>query len=147
MVYNTVVSPPVPPYSNPPINPEYYKPRNFIISAISLGPTTTITTTLDMDYVIGQLIRLLIPSKYGSRELNEQIGYVIDIPATNEVVVDINSSNASAFIASPTFLPFESKTVPQIVPVGDINTGAINPFGREFQFKHIPGSFINISPL
>lgn len=131
---------PIPPYSNPPIQPEFYKPHSFVISNVSLGRTTTVTTVLDMDYVIGQLVRLLIPPTFGCRQLNEQTGYVISIPADNQVVIDIDSSqNVDPYTSS------SATTKPQIVPVGDINMGATN-FGRLQNITYIPGSFINISP-
>ncbi len=147
MVQNTVITYPTPPYSNPPIQPQFYQPKAFVISAISLGVTTTVTTTLDMDYVIGQLVRLIIPPKYGSRGLNGSTAYVISIPNTNQVTLALDSNGVNPFIPSPTFLPFDSKTLPQILPVGDVNTGAINSNGRTDQQTYIPGSFINISPV
>lgn len=143
---NTVISYPIPAYANVPIEPQFYQPLVFIISAITLGETTTITTTLDMDYVIGQEVRLLLPSKYGSRGLNEQTGIVISIPAPNQVIIDIDSNGVDPFISSPTFLPFQSKTPPQIVAIGDVNSGPINAMGRVNNGTFIPGSFINISP-
>lgn len=132
---------PIAPENNPPIHPEYYRPSLFYISAISTGPTTTITTSVNHNYVIGQLVRLLIPERYGSRQLNEQQAYVISIPSANQVTLDLYSVGVTAFVASPMFGP----TRPQIVAVGDINTGQIN-LGRSGNLTYIPGSFINISP-
>ncbi len=143
---NTVISYPIPAYANVPIEPQFYQPRVFIISAIALGVTTTVTTTVNHDYVIAQQIRLLIPNRYGSRGLNERTGYVIEIPAANQVVIDIDSNGIDPFIPSPTFLPFESKTLPQIIAIGDLNFGIISSTGRIVPSTNIPGSFINISP-
>lgn len=204
---------PIAPESNPPINPQYYQPQRFDISAITRGQTTTVTTTEDMDYVVGQLVRLLIPSYFGSRELNERQGYVLSIPSATQVVVAIDSSkNVSAFISpyatitgataanpcvltasngfsvgqpiqvqdvqgmtqlndvvytilartsttitlnvnSSAFSAYTSggvatlvATLPQIVAVGDINSGQINSDGRINNLTYINGSFINISP-
>lgn len=128
--------------NNPPIRPEYYSPRERTISAINLGSTTLITTLLDNEFVVGQLIRLIIPSFYGSFQLNGRSGYVIEKPASNQVVVDINSNDSSPFISNPTY----GSTIPQILPIGDINTGVIN-IGRTGNQTYIDGSFINISPL
>jgi len=137
---------PRPPFSNPPIEPQNFQPSVFVISAISLGVNTTVTTSVNNNYVVGQQVRLLIPDKYGSRELNEQTGIVLSIPAPNQVILDINSNGASSFIASPTFLPFQTKTLPQIAAIGDVNSGIISSTGRSIPTTNIPGSFINISP-
>ena len=137
----TIITGPVPPYSNPPIHPEYYVPRRYVISAIVLGVATLITTSIDHDYVIGQQIRLLIPSFYGSFQLNNRQGTVISIPMNNQVYVDINSAqNVNTFISSPAYGP----TAPQIIAIGDFNSGQINT-GRSNNLTYIPGSFINIS--
>ena len=133
---------PIAPESNPPINPQYYQPSVFYISAITLGNTTTVTTSVNHNYVIGQLFRLLIPPTYGSVQLNQQQGYVIGIPAADQVVVNINSTKANAFVASPTYGP----TPPQIVAIGDQNSGQISSTGNVQINTYIPGSFINISP-
>lgn len=212
----TVISYPIPPYSNPPIEPQFYQPSRFVISEITFGQTTIVTTTEDMNYVIGQLVRLIIPPLCGSRQLNEQTAFVIDIPAANQVTLDINSTNADEFFANPYVVTITGATnsnptvitalnvftkrmgvliegvggmtelnnlswmvlggksttftinadstgfgvytsggtatligfpqiLPQILPVGDTNTGIISSTGRIIPTTHIPGSFINIS--
>lgn len=96
-----VVSFPVPAYSNPPITPQFYQPSRFVISEITFGVTTTVSSLSDMNFVIGQLVRLLIAPVYGSYQLNEVQGYVLSIPTTKSVVIDINSIGVTAFIANP----------------------------------------------
>lgn len=136
----TVISFPIPPYSNPPIESQFYQPSRFVISAVTLGQTTTVTTTSDMNYVVGQLARLLIPPSFGCFQLNEKQGYVLSIPASNQVVLSIDSSqNVNQFIAS------SATTVAQILGIGDVNNGTINSNGRSSEGTAIPGSFINIS--
>lgn len=139
-------NPPKPAYSNPPIQPQYYVPNSFPIAGISLGVTTTVTMNATFygannNFVIGQLVRLLIPPFYGSYQLNEELGYVIDIPSPNQVTLDIDSTQSNAFIPSPAYGP----TLPQIIAVGDVNTGVVNT-GRTNNGTFIPGSFINVSP-
>lgn len=131
---------PIAPYRNPPIEPQYYSPSLLTITSIVLGINTLVTTLTNHEYVIGQEIRLIIPYGSGCRQLSEQTGLVIAIPNPNQVTVNINSTKADPFISNP----FNQNA--QIIPIGDVNTGAINPFGRCFTYKHIPGSFINISP-
>jgi hypothetical protein len=137
----TVISPPIPPFSNVPINAQYYLPNVFFISNVSLGVYTTVTLTENHNYVIGQLIRLIIPPTFGCRQLNEVTGYVISIPNPNQIVLTIDSSqNVDQFTTS------SATTQPQTLPVGDINTGVTNASGRINTGTFIPGSFINISP-
>ena len=133
---------PVATYTNFPINANYYKPSVFFISNITFGSETNITTTVNHNYVIGQQIRLTIPPTYGAQQLNEQTGFVNSIPSANQVVVSINSQVVDPFNASPSYGP----TLPQIVAIGDINTGSINSNGTNNTSTYIPGSFINISP-
>ena len=105
---------------------------------MTLGQTTTVTTSVDQNYVIGQLVRLDIPQGFGARQLNQQTGYVISIPASNQVVLTIDSSNADPFHTSTAI------TKPQIVAIGDVLSGTTNNQGRLNNATTIPGSFINI---
>lgn len=130
---------PIAPYSNPPINPQYYQPSRFFISAISLGSTTTVTTTEDNNYVIGQLCRLIIPPGNVSRQLNEAQGYVLSLPADDQVELDIYSSGVDTFVTTAT------GTQPQILAIGDINQGQINTTPSTVT-TYPAGAFINISP-
>lgn len=134
---------PIAPENNPPINPQYFQPSQFDITAISEGTTTTVTTAVDHNYVIGQIVRLLIPFGYGAYQLNQMEGNVIQIPAADEVTLNINSIGFDAFNPSPSF----GTTKPQIIAVGDYNSGQISVSGRNQNITYVPGSFINISPL
>jgi len=137
-----VISYPIPLYQNVPIQPEFYQPRRFVIEDVDLGVTTTITTTVDHDYMIGQEVRLIIPAKFGCFQLNEVTGYVISIPADDQVIVDINSlRNVDPFISATA-----TTASPQILAIGDVNTGKINATGRINTGTFIPGSFQDISP-
>ncbi len=137
-----VLTYPIPIYQNVPIREDFYKPRRFDIEEITLGQTTIVETTVDHDYVIGQLVRLIIPPSCGCIQLNEVQGYVIEIPSQVEVRLDINSSvNVDPYTTSTSPI-----VVAQILAIGDINQGAINANGRSRTSTLIPGSFQNISP-
>lgn len=134
------------PENNPTIEPEFFQPSVFSISNISYGVTTTVTTLpafgVDNNYVIGQLVRLNIPKFYGANQLNGQQAYVIGLPATNQVTLQVNTSKGyDAFVPSPAYGP----TPPQIAAIGEVNTGTINSSGRGGLGTSIPGAFINIS--
>jgi hypothetical protein len=139
---------PTPAYTNPNIEPQFFQPSVFPIASISYGTSTTVTTGTSFgvsnNYVVGQLVRFLIPPTYGAQQLNNQQGYVTSIPGPNQVTVGINTSvGYSSFVPSPPYGP----TKPQILAIGDINTGNIGNSGRTNVPLVIPGSFINISPL
>lgn len=136
----TVISFPIPSYQNLPIDADFYQPSQFFISNITLGQSTTVTTTVNHNYVLGQECRLIIPSSNGCRQLNQLLGYVSSIPSPNQVVLNINSSRNVD--------PFTSGTgieQPQILAIGDINNGQTNT-GRTNNLTYPPGAFINISP-
>ena len=134
--------------NNPPITPQYYAPNQFFITAIDYGAVTTVTTAetfygVNNNYVIGQLVRFIIPFAYGASQLNNQTGYVVGLPELNQVSVNINTlQNYDVFDASPAY----ATTKPQLLPIGDVNTGTINADGRVNNGTFIPGAFIDISP-
>lgn len=134
---------PTPPYNNPPIQPQFYQPSMFFISGINRGQTTLVTTSVNNNYVVGQLVRLLIPPTFGCVQLNESSGLVLSIPSPNQVEVEIDSSrNVDQFISASA-----ARTLPQILAIGDVNSGIISSTGPTIPSTNIPGSFINISPL
>jgi hypothetical protein len=213
----TVISYPIPAYANVPIQADYYQPRRFVISDITKGQTTLITTTEEQDYVVNQQVRILIPVSYGMSQINGQQALITSIPADDQVEVNIDSRNYDPFITDPfiaditnatqssqcvltadnSFVPGQSVlitdvggmtelnnniflivactattitlgvdssaftayssggiaslrlrsfTQPQIISIGDVNSGVNNSSGRSPTGTTIPGSFINISP-
>lgn len=137
----TVVSSPVPLYANVNIQAEFYIPTRFVIEDVTLGTTTLVTTEEDHNYVIGQVCRLVIPPTFGCRRLNQVTGVVIDIPADDQVTLNIDSVGSDPFIAS------SATTQAQILAIGDVNLGVTNSTGRTNNGTFIPGSFIDISPV
>lgn len=139
---------PIAPETNPVIEPLWYQPSNFTITAITKGLQTTVTITSStsapskVNFYVGQQVRFNIPVTYGIQELNGQTGFVTSLPASNQFVVNINSQGYSNFVPSPAYGP----TPPQVAAIGDINTGTINP-GRATTGTFIDGSFINVSPI
>lgn len=137
----SVISYPIPPYSNVPIESDFYQPSRFVISNITLGQTTVVTTTSNNNYVIGQEVKLIIPASFGCYQLNGLTGFVLSIPIATQVEISINSSrNVDQYIAAT------STQSPQILAIGDINQGIISTSGPIVPETNIPGAFINISP-
>ena len=140
---------PVPAESNPPITPWYFKPSQFAISDITRGATTIVTmspnttggVSVDPNYVVGQQVRINMTFGYGMPQINRQTAFVISVPSTYTVELDIDSRFYSPFDTTPT----GATTPSQIVAIGDINQGQINSSGRINNLTYIPGSFQNIS--
>lgn len=120
--------------------PALYVPGTAVISAITLGATTTVVTTAPHNFVVGQEVAFRIPSipgvlppAWGTTELNSLpnvlipgspiYGYVVSVTNSTTVVVNIDSTTYTAFNNNFPFLSFPGRTPPQIVAVGDVNTG------------------------
>ncbi len=131
---------PTPPYTNPVINPQYFQPSSFTIADITMGRQTLVESDFTLNYVVGQLVRLLIPPECVCRELNNITAYVISIISPTEVLLDIDSTGFNNFVFS------DYPQSPQILAVGDINSGIISSTGPIMTSTNVPGSFINISP-
>src|SRR5690606_38044134 len=52
------------------LNPYLYVPGVSFISALSVGATTTVTTTTPHNLVVGQEVAFRIPQSYGTVQLN-----------------------------------------------------------------------------
>ena len=115
--------------------PYIYFPGTTFISAITLGTTTTIDTTDAQNFVVGQEVAFRIPSQWGTVELNSLpnvlipgspiYAYVIAVTDYNTVVVNFDSSAYTAFNSNQTVASVPGLSYPQIVAVGDVNTGGV----------------------
>lgn len=115
--------------------PYLYFPGQTFISAITTGSTTTIDTTSAHNFVVGQEVAFRIPSQWGTTQLNSLpntltpgspvYGYVISVTDYNTVVVNIDSSAYTAFNSNQTVASVPGLSYPQIVAVGDVNTGGV----------------------
>lgn len=115
--------------------PYLYFPGVSIISAITTGSTTTIDTTSAHNFVVGQEVAFRIPSSWGTTQLNSLpnstipgspiYGYVVSVTDYNTVVVNINSTAYTAFNSNQTVADVPGLSFPQIVAVGDVNTGGV----------------------
>jgi hypothetical protein len=115
--------------------PYIYFPGTSFISAITLGTTTTIDTTSAHNFVVGQEVAFRIPSQWGTTQLNSLpnvtipgspiYAYVIAVTDYNTVIVNFDSSAFTAFTSNPTVASVPGLSYPQIVAVGDVNTGGV----------------------
>lgn len=113
--------------------PYLYFPGTSFITNITLGATTTIDTTDAHNFAVGQEVAFRIPNQWGTVELNSLpntlvpgspvYGYVIAVTDYNTVVVNINSTAMTPFVVNQTVASVPGLSYPQIVAVGDVNTG------------------------
>jgi hypothetical protein len=115
--------------------PALYLPEDNVISNITTGATTTVSTTMQHNFQVGQEVAFRIPTAWGPTQLNSLpnnvvpgspiYGYVVSVTDFQNFVVNINSTAATAFNSNQPFASVPGQTFAQIVPVGDINTGGV----------------------
>ena len=116
--------------------PFLYLPQDNVISAMTLGTTTTISTTMYHNLEIGQEVAFRVPGFWGTTQLNSLpntiipgspiYGYVVSLTDNWNFVVNINSTTYKAFSVNNVLATSSSLlglTYAQVVPVGDVNTG------------------------
>jgi len=122
-----------------------YSPNICDISAISTGSTTTVTTSTDHSFVIGNQVQFFIPPRWGISQLNGLKGYVIALPASDEFTVDIDSTFFNS-LTVPSPSPYIVVDPAQVAGVGDSNMGQVFAGGVITQPNTIPGAFENQFP-
>lgn len=118
--------------------PCLYAPMVSFISAITLGATTTIALTMPGNFSVGQEVAFRIPSIWGTTQLNSLpnviipgspiYGFVTAVSAsltTPTITVAINSNAYTAFNSNQPFASYPGEKFPQVVPVGDANSGSL----------------------
>lgn len=115
--------------------PWLYSPGVATISAIGTGTTTTVTTTAPHNFVLGQEVALRIPQAWGTTQLNSLpnnalpgspiYGYVTVVNSSTQVTLNINSTGYTAYTSNLTVAQMVGQSFPQILAVGDVNTGGV----------------------
>lgn len=113
--------------------PYLYVPGGCVISAITTGSTTTIDTASAHNFVVGQTVAFRVPESWGTIELNSLpnsvtpgspiYAQVISVTDYNTFVVNVDSSSYTAFDSNQTIASVPGLSFPQVVAVGDVNTG------------------------
>lgn len=113
--------------------PFLYPPQFNFISFITTGNTTTVVTPMYHNFEVGQQIAFRIPLAWGTTQLNSLpntlipgsplYGYVISITDNWTFVCSINSTGYTAYNTNQPVSSVPGLTVPQVLAVGDVNTG------------------------
>jgi hypothetical protein len=117
------------------LSPWLYLPGVNFITALTLGATTTVTTSTPHNYVVGQEIAFRIPASYGTTQLNSLPNntipgspvyyYVTSITSNTVFVCNAVSTGYTAFNSNQTVASVPGLTLPQVIAVGDVNTGGV----------------------
>jgi hypothetical protein len=116
--------------------PFLYEPGTNYISAISLsGTNVVVTTTNNHNFVVGQEIAFRIPSAYGSTQLNALPNnttpgspvyyYVTSLGSNTQFTCTALSAGVTAFNSNQTVASVPGLQLPQVLAVGDVNSGGV----------------------
>jgi hypothetical protein len=115
------------------LHPVLYAPGDAVISALTLGVTTSVQTTVPTNVKIDQQVAFRIPTLWGTSQLNSlpnvvipgspRYGYVVSVTDSTNFVVNINSSAFTPYTSNIPFVSFAGLKFPYLVPVGDVSTG------------------------
>ncbi len=133
--YTALSGSPAGAYVKKVLYPFLYAPGVSNVTALTLGATTTVVTTAPHNLSVGSEVAFRVPSSWGTVQLNSlpntQIpgspiyGYVVSVTDSTTVVVNINSAAFTAYNTNQTIASVPGLTVPQMVAVGDVNTGGL----------------------
>lgn len=115
-------------------------PFNSVITNITLGTTTTITTA--NSFRPGDLVQLSEIS--GTTQLNGN-SYFILSANSSQIVINVNSTAFTAYVSGGLVEFSTVYQIAQVIAIGDVNSGAIN-VDNSNQTLYIEGSFRNVSP-
>lgn len=148
--YTAISGSPTGAYVRKVLYPFLYVPQDNIVSYLTLGATTTVTTSMYHNLETGQLVAFRIPSSWGTTQLNSLpnlvipgqpvYGTVVSITDNWTFVVNINSASYTAFNTNQTVASVPGLTFPQVVPIGDLNTGG-NLISSSTTVSYPPPSF------
>ena len=116
--------------------PNVYAPNVGFISSLTFGASTVVSTTAPTNIQVGQQVGFRVQNNWGTVQLNELpnilipgqpiYGFVTSVTNSTTFTVNINSSSYTAYNTNQTVAAVTSGgfTVPQVVAVGDANSGS-----------------------
>lgn len=123
--------------------PDLYVPFVNTITAITTGATTTIATSVNHSFVVGQEVFFVIPNTgfvnttpvWGTTQLDSQVvvqatgipqqAYITSITNANTFVVNVNSTGFGAFTFPTSAQAALGITFAQVAAIGDSNNGFV----------------------
>ena len=114
-----------------PFDPRFYPPFRYI-TAISQAASAVITLSVTSLYVVGQLVRIIVPAAFGMTQINNMLATITAVnTATNTITVNINSTNFTAFAYPTSAVAALGVSWAIVVPVGETATNSPSqPYGN-----------------
>lgn len=103
------------PNANVYLPPQIVLPRTLVITAITKSSPMIVSVASAGTYVVGQQIKLTIPTGYGMTQANQLNGTILDIQGLN-FVINKDSRAFSAFA-----LPFVGASNATLASAGSLN--------------------------
>lgn len=144
--YTALTSSPYGAYVKQVYSSYLYQPGIYNISTISQANQAVVSTTAKHNLSLGSRVGFRITNRWGMTNLNGLYATVIQLNTPQSFTVDLDTTNFMPFTTNVPVLYVPGLTFPQVVTVGDINTG-----GSVQEVNSIPvpngpaidGSFIN----
>jgi len=103
-------------YSNP--SPTFQPANRSIVSITNANPGE-VTTSIEHDYLSGEIVRLKVPEGFGMTQANNLTG-TITVTGDTTFEININTSSFDVF-SEPSPLP-SAYTCAQVIPVGEVSS-------------------------
>ena len=100
------------------LNPVYMPAVRDIIAITNADPCH-ITTSFANSYVVGTIVRLVIPNNYGMTLLNDFQCTIIELVSDTEFIVNVDTTDIDPFVI-PTLQPGNNYTSAQVTPIGEV---------------------------
>lgn len=110
-----------------------------ITDITSSGQQTIVTTDITHAFVVGNQVQLLVPQNWGMYQADNLKGIVQAI-TEHTVTLNIDSSHFNAFV-TPSPPPTVVIQPAQIIPIGGLNYGYLEPGGVTPTEQTVPGAF------
>jgi len=134
--YTNLSGSPAGAYVRKVLYPYVFEPGVNFISAIDLsGTNVKITTTANHNYVVGQEVGFRIPTAFGSTQLNSLPNgsvpgspvyyYVTALNSNTQFTCSALSAGVTAYASNLTVAQMVGQSLPQVVSVGDVNSGGV----------------------
>ena len=133
--YTALSGSPTGAYVKKVLYPFLYSPGVSVVTAVTTGSTTVVSTTAPHNLVVGQEVAFRVPAAWGITQLNSlpnsvipgspMYGYVTIVNSSTQVTVNINSSAYTAYTSNIAVSSVPGLTPMQLLSVGDVNTGGV----------------------